>query len=112
MSVNLEIKERDGVAIISASGRLDRVSASQFRHRVSALVGEGRNRLVADLGGVDYIDSSGLAALISGLKSARESGGELRIAALGKQVRLALELTSLDRVLRPYEGVDAALDGL
>jgi anti-sigma B factor antagonist len=67
-------------------------------------------RLTIDLNECEFMDSSGLGAIIGGLKVARQAGGDLRIARLTPQVRTVLELTNLDRVLRPYESVQEALD--
>lgn len=66
--------------------------------------------MVVDLSGLDAIDSSGLGALISGLKAARQSGGDLRISGAGEQVSAVLELTNLNRVLKAHESADAAFD--
>ena len=57
------------------------------------------------------MDSSGLGAVIGGLKQASQAGGDLRIAALNPQVMTILKLTNLDRVLRPYGSVAEALRG-
>ena len=56
------------------------------------------------------MDSTGLGALISGLKMARLAGGDLRIAEAGEQARMILELTTLDKVIKPYATVEEALD--
>jgi anti-sigma B factor antagonist len=58
------------------------------------------------------MDSSGLGALIAGLKSARQAGGDLRLARPNEQVRTVLSLTNLDRVLRARDTVDGAYDGV
>jgi anti-sigma B factor antagonist len=84
------------------------VSAALFRDAVNSSVAEGLTRLSIDLKGVDFIDSSGLGALISGLKAARIAGGDLRIAAPATQVQLVLQLTNMDRVLRAYEDAETA----
>ncbi len=55
--------------------------------------------------------SSGLGALVSGLKVARQAGGDLRIAAPTEQVVTVLELTNLNRVLSTYDSADGAFDG-
>ncbi len=65
---------------------------------------------MVDLSGVETIDSSGLGALISGLKAARQSGGDLRISEPGEQALAVLELTNLNRVLKSYDSADVAFD--
>ena len=101
----------EGVAVVRLTGRLDLLSAANVRKRLGEAVAEGRRHLVVDLGEVTFIDSSGLGALIGALKSARQAGGDLRIARPGEQARVVLELTTLDRVLRPYDTVEEALAG-
>jgi anti-sigma B factor antagonist len=100
------------VAVVRCTGRLDLVSASRLRSAVEELVEEGRTRVVVDLEGIGFIDSSGLGMLVAGLKRTRQAGGELRLAAAGEQVRTVLTLTRLERVLRPYDTLDDALKGL
>lgn len=99
-----------GVVVLRPEGRLNLVAAPGLRGQLHSLVGEGRTRLVVDLSAVDTIDSSGLGALISGLKAARQSGGDLRIAAPGEQVTAVLELTNLSSVLKTYGSADSAFD--
>jgi anti-sigma B factor antagonist len=100
----------DGVAVVRTEGRLNMAAAPQLRTTVAELTAAGRSRIVVDLSALTFVDSSGLGALIGGLKAARQAGGDLRIAAPAEQVRTVLGLTNLDRVLRPYATVEAALD--
>lgn len=99
-----------GVVVVSPEGRLNMTAAPGLREQLHGLVRDGHSRLVVDLTGVDSIDSSGLGALISGLKAARQAGGDLRIAAPGEQVTAVLELTNLNRVLKSYDSADTAFD--
>lgn len=100
-----------GIAIIAFTGRLDFLSAGDARTRLATAVEEGNRRLVVDLGDTAFIDSSGLGALIAGLKAARKAGGDLRIARPTEQARAVLALTSLDRVFRFYPSVTEAVAG-
>ncbi len=98
-----------GVIVLRPEGRLDLATAGELKERVAATVSGSQARLVIDLADVSFIDSSGLGALISGLKSARLAGGDLRIANPGEQARLILQLTALERVIRPYPTLEEAL---
>lgn len=110
--MNLETSTHgDGAAVIHCDGRLTMMTAPQLRAAVQQSIDQGRPRVVVDLGSTAFIDSSGLGALVSSLKATRQSGGDLRIAAVSSQVRTVLGLTNLDRVLRPHERVEDATDG-
>ena len=100
------------VAVAHVKGRLDLMSAPDVRARLTGIVTAGQDRVVVDLAEVPFIDSSGLGALISVLKSARQAGGDLRIASPDEQPLTVLKLTTLDRVLKPYTTVEEALTGL
>jgi anti-sigma B factor antagonist len=89
----------DDVSIITLRGTLNMPSAPDLRQAIDEALDTGPARVVVDLGGVDFIDSSGLGALVAGLRAAREHGGDLRIAAPGPQVAMVLHLSNLDRVL-------------
>jgi len=100
----------DGIGVVTPEGRLNMVSARRLKEILSELVQAGTTRIVVDMGETTFMDSSGLGALIGGLKSARQAGGDLRIARVSPAVMTVFELTNLDRVLRARESVDSAFD--
>lgn len=100
---------RDGVSVIRVAGRLNMVAAPELRDVVANAVASGTPRLVVDLAGVEFMDSSGLGALIGALKTTRQAGGDLRIAQPGEQVSMVLQLSNVDRILKPYRSTDDAL---
>lgn len=106
----LDTDTAPGAAVVRVGARLTMVNAAELRAAVDEALGGGRTTVVVDLGRCEFMDSSGLGAIIGGLKVARQAGGDLRIARLTPQVRTVLELTNLDRVLRPHDSVEEALD--
>jgi anti-sigma B factor antagonist len=110
--MNLTIAEEllsEKCAVLTLIGRLDATTAPDLKTKLRSLTGEGYIQLVMDLTKVPFIDSSGLAALVSGLKTAREAGGSLKLVGLNEQTRTAFRVTLLDRVFEFYPDVDAAL---
>jgi anti-sigma B factor antagonist len=99
-----------GVGVVRPSGRLTMVSARQLTEAVAGLLDAGTKHIAIDLSATDFMDSSGLGALVAGLKSARQAGGDLQIAAPNEQVLTILRLTNLDKVLRPRATVEEAFD--
>ncbi|MEH6622985.1 MAG: STAS domain-containing protein [Dietzia maris] len=106
-----DTRELDHSVVVTPTGRLNMVAAPRLREQLRQLVDDGSRHLVVDLSSTEFIDSSGLGALISGLKAARQAGGDLRIAAPTEQVRRVLTLTKLDKVLAAHETAEAAFDG-
>ncbi len=100
-----------GAAVLRLEGRLNMVSAPRLKSAIDQAVDAGQPRVVVDLGAVTFMDSSGLGALIAGLKKARQASGDLRITGVNQQVATVLNLTNLDRVLRAHPSVQAATDG-
>ncbi|MEB2528518.1 anti-anti-sigma factor [Kocuria rosea] len=103
-------EHRRGYTVVGLTGRLDLAEAPQVREVVAEIVAGGVRRVVLDLGGIAFMDSSGLGALIGCLKIARHAGGDLRIARAGPRLQMVLELTSMHRVLPPYESPEKAFD--
>ena len=99
-----------GVVVIRPEGKINMRVAPELAEQLHSLVRQGNTRIVVDLSGSDSIDSLGLGALISGLKAARQSGGDLRIASPGEQAVAVLELTNLNRVLKSYADPESAFD--
>jgi anti-sigma B factor antagonist len=109
--IEIDVTRRpDGVAVVVPNGRLNMVAARQMKELLALLVGEGSVRIVVDLERTTFLDSSGLGALIGGLKSARQAGGDLRIARPTAEVMTVFQLTNMDKVLRPRDDVDSAFD--
>lgn len=109
--MDLEVKTLTNYSVISPQGRLTAVGAPALRNAVTHLLDKGNVHIVVDLSGTAFIDSSGLGALIGGLKAARISQGDLRIAAPTQAVSSVLKLTNLDKVLKAYPSAETAFDG-
>lgn len=99
-----------GIGVVTPKGRLNMVSARRLKELLSELVSDGTSRIVVDMAETTFLDSSGLGALIAGLKSARQAGGDLRIARPTPSVQTVFQLTNLDKVLRARETVEGAFD--
>ncbi|RMF04334.1 MAG: anti-sigma factor antagonist [Chloroflexi bacterium] len=98
------------VSIVSFDGALNARSAEEAKQTFRDLVEKGVNQVVVDLHQVPFIDSSGLAALVSGLKTLGGEAAHLKLAAPQAQARLLFELTMFDRVFEIHDSVEAALD--
>ena len=93
-----------------ADERIDIEVAGDLRAELLRLIESGRSNLVVDLEGVSFIDSSGLGALVSGIKAIRMSGvgGDIRLANSRASVIELLEVIRLNRVFSTYPSVELA----
>ncbi len=106
--MQIEEKRISDVDVLKLTGRLDASSSKNLKGRVDALVKENRTRLVVDMAGVDFIDSSGLGSLVSSLRVVNRVNGDIKMAALQKQVRSIFELTRLHRIFGIFDDAEAA----
>ncbi len=100
------------VSVVLFNGALNARSAEDAKQTFRNLAEQGVTQVVVDLHQVPFIDSSGLAALVSGLKTLGGEAANLKLAAPQSQARLLFELTMFDRVFEIHDDVDEALGTL
>jgi len=88
--------------------RMDAFVASDFRGRMGAFIGEGQELIVLDLSDVDFVDSSGLGAIVASLKMLGGKG-DLAIAGASDKVMSLFKLTRMDRVFQIFATRDEAV---
>jgi anti-anti-sigma factor len=100
MTDRLDIRERDEGAcrIVELAGRVDALGSPALEASLLGSVREGRPRIVVDCADLSYISSSGLRALLVGLKAARAAGGGCALVALGNEPRRVIETTGFHRL--------------
>ena len=108
----LTIKQRQAgdVAILDLDGEV-RIgdSATALRGAIRELVAGGSNKILLNLGGVKYIDSSGIGELIANYTTAGRNGGQLKLLNLTDKVQDLLVITKLLTVFDVYENEPEAL---
>jgi anti-sigma B factor antagonist len=105
-SVDLNTRECDGRVVVALRGELDVADAANVVAAFAAVAARERE-IIVDLAGLEFIDSSGVAALVRVRKQARHAGGDLLLAA--RQLRL-LALSRLIDVFSVHASVEQAAD--
>jgi anti-sigma B factor antagonist len=96
MELRTEVTENSGWTVVNVYGELDVATSPRMREVVIELVNGGATRLVLDLDGVDFLDSTGLGTIISALKRVRTHGGQLRLVCSQSRITRLFEITGLD----------------
>jgi len=91
------------VKVVQPVGILDDIRAGQLRREVGEVVASGANQVLIDLKDVTFVNSSGLSALVSALKTVRTSGGKLFLCSVNDQVKMLFQLTRMDQVFEVFE---------
>jgi len=96
VSVKSSTRQVDGVTIVDLSGRITLGEGSTtLKDTVHDLLSKGLKRIVLNLGEVNYVDSSGIGALVSALTAAKNQGGQLKLLNVTKRVHDLLQITKL-----------------
>jgi len=96
MSMKFKTRQVDGVTVLDLSGRITLGEGSvTLRDAVRDVVAKGSKNILLNLGGVDYIDSSGLGELVRAYTSVKNAGGTLKLLQLTKKVKDLLQITKL-----------------
>jgi len=99
--------------VVAPQDRIDAFSAPELRAKLDGLTAEGVSRFVLDLSAVPFLDSAGMAVLVSLLKRARTAGGDVRLVWPAQEAaQRVLKLTKFDRVFEMAYSAAAALKGL
>jgi anti-sigma B factor antagonist len=102
MELNARIEGHDVLVLELREDNLDASNVRDFREAAQSLMQE-RTRVVLDLAGVKFIDSSGLGALISCLRQANARKGDFRLCEMSRNVRALFELMRMHRVFSIHE---------
>ena len=107
MNIDKEIIKNVGV--LRLSGRLGAKSVQMLRESVSALLESGTVSIVIDMGGISFIDSSGLGSLVACQRSANNEKGEIRLASLQDQIQELVKLTRLNQLFEIFDDCETAV---
>ncbi len=100
------------IGIVSLAGRLDVDASPALRQQVERMVAAGTVRLILDLTAVDFLDSTGIAALLHALRLSRQAGGNVRLVRPRQEaIFRVLRLTRLDHAFAIHGSREDALGG-
>lgn len=95
--MDCEVRDEGGAAVVALSGDVDLESSPRVRTALLDCVG-AKQRVLVDLSGVSYIDSSGVASLVEAFQTARKSNTRFGLVEVSEAAMRVLELARLDKV--------------
>jgi anti-sigma B factor antagonist len=111
MSLEIDQHEREGITIVAMKGRITvGHEAAALRETVATLNAAGTRNLVFNLAGVDFIDSTGLGALVMSASTLRKSGGNVKLVSLNRRTIELLVMTKLATIFEIFSDEQDAVN--
>ena len=102
-------KDVDNITTLSFAGSLDALSSPETIAYLEACISNGKNQIVADLSGVDFISSAGLRVILTAMKQTRLSGGDFRLAPLPDGVHKVIAMDGFTSILKLFIDIESAV---
>jgi anti-sigma B factor antagonist len=108
--MKLSDREDKGVVILEPKGKIMGGPESTVLHdKLHELINQGKKKVIIDLAKVDWMNSTGLGILISGLTTMRNNGGELKLSNVTEKIQSLLTITKLITIFETFDTVDQAV---
>jgi anti-sigma B factor antagonist len=103
------IRQTGEVSIVDLNGQLTSFASGALRNTIGELLRQRRKKIVLNVGGLLYLDSSGVGELVNCYMSVIKQGGDMKVVGLTPKVEEILKITQLYRVFQEFQDEDAAL---
>jgi anti-sigma B factor antagonist len=111
MSLDIEQREREGITILEMKGRITvGKEATALREKIAEVTAAGVRNVILNLASVDFIDSTGLGALVVCATSARKAGGGVKLVNLNRRNIELLVMTKLATVFEIFNDEQDAIN--
>jgi anti-sigma B factor antagonist len=108
--MSISTHEKDDVVILEPKGKImGGPEATELRNHLYDLISQDHKKVVIDLLHVEWMNSTGLGILISGMTSLRNNKGELKLSSVSEKVASLFEITKLSSVFEIFDSADQAV---
>jgi anti-sigma B factor antagonist len=107
--MEIEIVDYNGTKVMELSGEIDMYTSPELRRELMGLLQRKVSPLLVDFKEVSYIDSSGIATFVEGLKGIKTYGGRLKFFSIPDRIVEIFNFSKLDRVFEIYRNLDEAI---
>jgi anti-sigma B factor antagonist len=103
MDLSVEVTPQPDHVVVEVFGEVDVHTAPELRGALGQVIEAGNERIVLDLGGVEFLDSTGLGVLVAVWTDARDRGGWLRIVSTEERILKMFRITGLDQKFEIFD---------
>lgn len=107
--ITIETNDQGEFCVVSVKGRLGITTENALRQRVVALVEQKKIQLILDFSGVTFMDSSGMSAILSAMRSVSEHQGRICLVCETRHILRVLRITAIDKLMAIYPTLPEAI---
>ena len=109
--LSIETDNRQSVSLMKVRGRVDSETAPELDDALTKLLQDNKNKIVLNLGDVNYMSSAGLRAMVKALKDAQKSGGDVRLASVSQPIEVILRTVGMMQMFKMFSTNEEAAAG-
>ncbi|MEM7030842.1 MAG: STAS domain-containing protein [Chloroflexota bacterium] len=109
MKLHAHHVEDNNISVLELAGRFDAYEVASVKSWLDQTIPTETSRIIINLSDVNFIDSTGLATFVQGMKNCRNNDGDLILFGLQRSVRVIFELTRLDRAFDIFDSEEQAI---
>jgi anti-sigma B factor antagonist len=104
------IKESGQVSLVHVTGSLTSFEVTGLRTTITSLLQQGRRKIILNLDGLRYLDSSGIGELVRNYMTVIKAGGEMKVVGLKPKVEEIFKVTQLHQIFQEFQDEKEALE--
>ena len=102
MNFSVSIRQADDVSLVDLQGHLTSFEVGALRDAIQGLLQQGRKNILLNLGGLQYLDSSGVGELVRNYMTVINRGGVMKVVGLAPKVEEILKITQLYQIFQEF----------
>ncbi|MBF0507179.1 MAG: STAS domain-containing protein [Nitrospirae bacterium] len=106
--MEIEVKKELDIFIIKIIGRLDAVTTTEFEAAINGLIAEGGNKLIFDMGELQYVSSAGLRSFLGTAKSLKAGNGLVAFFSLQESVNKVFQMSGFNKIFKLFNSMEEA----
>ena len=110
MTIAIDVEQHDGWEVVRVSGEIDIRTAPELRDVLAGVLDKGAEKVVVDLEGVEFLDSTALSVMVGAHKRLVRKGSRLVLVCTREPILRVLTVTGLSRVFTVHDRLDAVVE--
>jgi anti-sigma B factor antagonist/stage II sporulation protein AA (anti-sigma F factor antagonist) len=103
MTINVTEEVEEGILVLRLKGRLDALALPILEKLLQERIDTGKNKILLDFGGIDYLSSAGMRLLLSVTKKLKQIGGKMVVCSIADNVMQIIRLAGFDHILTLHD---------